>query len=43
MNRGIVIKYSANQKYTTDAVSGAVFSPVFPETGTILRNPSFCA
>ena len=25
MNRGIVLKYSANQKYTTDAVSGAVF------------------
>ena len=25
MNRGIVIKYSANQKYTTDAVSAAVF------------------
>lgn len=25
MNEGIVIKYSANQKYTTDAVSGAIF------------------
>lgn len=25
MNGGIVIKYSANQKYTTDAVSGAIF------------------
>lgn len=25
MNQGIVIKYSANQKYTTDAVSAAVF------------------
>ncbi len=25
MNKGIVIKYSANQKYTTDAVSGAIF------------------
>ena len=25
MNDGIVIKYSANQKYTTDAVSGALF------------------
>ncbi len=25
LNGGIVIKYSANQKYTTDAVSGAVF------------------
>ena len=25
MNKGIVLKYSANQKYTTDAVSAAVF------------------
>lgn len=25
MNGGIVIKYSANQKYTTDAISGAIF------------------
>lgn len=25
MNDGIVIKYSANQKYTTDAISGALF------------------
>ncbi|MDO4621274.1 MAG: M18 family aminopeptidase [Lachnospiraceae bacterium] len=25
MNKGIVIKYSANQKYTTDAAAGAVF------------------
>lgn len=25
LNEGIVIKYSANQKYTTDAVSGALF------------------
>ena len=25
LNGGVVIKYSANQKYTTDAVSGAVF------------------
>ena len=24
MNEGIVIKYNANQKYTTDAVSGAM-------------------
>ena len=28
MNEGIVIKYSANQKYTTDAVSGAVFKSI---------------
>lgn len=28
MNGGIVIKYSANQKYTTDAVSGALFKAI---------------
>ena len=28
MNRGVVIKYSANQKYTTDGVSSALFSEV---------------
>lgn len=28
MNKGIVIKYSANQKYTTDAVSGAIFRKI---------------
>lgn len=28
MNEGIVIKYSANQKYTTDSVSGAVFAEI---------------
>lgn len=28
MNEGIVIKYSANQKYTTDAVSGAIFKSI---------------
>lgn len=33
MNRGIVIKYSANQKYTTDAVSGAVFRHVCKKAG----------
>ncbi len=33
MNEGIVIKYSANQKYTTDAISGAVFKSVCEEAG----------
>lgn len=33
MNEGIVIKYSANQKYTTDAVSGAVFKAVCEKAG----------
>lgn len=28
MNRGIVIKYNANQKYTTDSVSTAIFKAV---------------
>ena len=28
MNQGVVIKYSANQKYTTDAVSAALFRTV---------------
>lgn len=28
MNKGIVIKYNANQKYTTDAVSAAVFKQI---------------
>ena len=28
INGGIVIKYSANQKYTTDAVSGAIFRAI---------------
>lgn len=33
MNGGIVIKYSANQKYTTDAVSGAVFRTICSRAG----------
>ncbi len=28
LNHGVVIKYSANQKYTTDAVSGAIFRTI---------------
>ncbi len=31
MNQGIVIKYNANQKYTTDAVSAAVFKTICNE------------
>lgn len=31
MNRGVVIKYNANQKYTSDAVSSAVFQAVCRE------------
>jgi len=33
MNGGIVIKYSANQKYTTDAVSGAMFRAICERAG----------
>lgn len=33
MNEGIVIKYSANQKYTTDAVSGALFKAICGRAG----------
>lgn len=28
MNGGVVIKYNANQRYTTDSVSGAIFSKI---------------
>ena len=33
MNRGIVIKYNANQRYTSDAVSAALFQLVCEEAG----------
>ena len=33
INRGIVIKYSASQKYTTDAVAGAIFRSVCKTAG----------
>ena len=33
MNRGIVIKFNANQKYTTDAMSAAVFSEICRSAG----------
>ena len=31
VNKGVVFKYNANQKYTTDAVSGAVFRDICTE------------
>ena len=34
MNEGIVIKYNANQRYTSDAVSAALFKLVCDEAGT---------
>ena len=33
MNKGIVIKYNANQRYTSDAVSAAIFGLVCDEAG----------
>ena len=33
MNGGIVIKYNANQRYTSDAVSAALFKSVCDEAG----------
>ena len=33
MNGGIVIKHSANQKYTTDAVSAAIFRSICKKAG----------
>lgn len=33
MNGGVVIKYNANQRYTTDAVSAAVFSEICRRAG----------
>ncbi|MEA4966149.1 MAG: M18 family aminopeptidase [Oscillospiraceae bacterium] len=33
MNRGVVVKYNANQKYTSDAVSSAIFQVVCREAG----------
>lgn len=33
LNQGIVIKYSANQKYTTDAISGGIFKTICEKAG----------
>lgn len=33
INKGIVIKYNANQRYTTDSVSAAVFTEICREAG----------
>ena len=38
MNKGIVIKYSANQKYTTDAISSAVFSGICEKAGVPVQH-----
>ena len=33
MNKGIVIKYNANQKYTSDGVSAAIFKGILQDMG----------
>ena len=38
MNGGIVIKHNANQKYTTDAVSSAIFSAVCEKAGVPVQH-----
>ena len=38
MNGGVVIKHNANQKYTTDAVSDAVFSAVCEKAGVPVQH-----
>ena len=38
MNRGVVIKHNANQKYTTDAVSDALFSLVCERAGVPVQH-----
>lgn len=40
MNGGIVMKYNASQKYTTDAVSAAVFQQICEEAGVALQRYS---
>lgn len=38
MNKGIVIKYNANQKYTTDAISAAIFKEICKRAESLHRN-----
>ena len=38
MNHGVVIKHSANQKYTTDAVSDAIFSRICESAGVPVQH-----
>ena len=38
MNKGVVIKHNANQKYTTDAVSDAVFTLVCEKAGVPVQH-----
>ncbi|MCB6603817.1 M18 family aminopeptidase, partial [Erysipelatoclostridium ramosum] len=38
MNKGIVVKFSANQKYTTDAISSAVFAGICETAGVPVQH-----
>ena len=38
MNGGVVIKHNANQKYTTDAVSDAIFSLICKKAGVPVQH-----
>ena len=38
MNSGVVIKHNANQKYTTDAVSSAIFSEICARAGVPVQH-----
>ena len=38
MNSGVVIKHNANQKYTTDAVSSAIFSEICAKAGVPVQH-----
>ena len=38
MNKGIVVKFSANQKYTTDAISSAVFAGICEKAGVPVQH-----
>ena len=38
MNGGVVIKHNANQKYTTDAVSDAIFSEICAKAGVPVQH-----
>lgn len=38
MNKGIVIKYNANQKYTTDAISASIFKEICKKAGVEVQS-----
>ena len=38
MNKGIVIKFNANQKYTTDGVSEAIFHQICQDAGVPVQH-----